>query len=306
MYCEKCGSPVSETANFCRKCGTPVIHPAVHPAKKSDKGLILIIVMAAVLVVVAGIALVTFGIHQKKERDQVNYSAETMIESDDSEETAEETDLPARERPESETEQEQEQEQEQNQEVEAETFAESPETEEISVAQEETASEEAVVEEPKEVNCLDHHNELVNSIGTGFVEGAVLPEFTLYDAYGNTLKSTDLLGEAVYFNFFTTWCPYCVYEMPDLQTINDENRDARVILVDLAEGPSLAESFADYYGLNMQIYYLTDWAINNYSISGVPLSIVVDKYGVIHGVSEGMAEYSWMNSAVRSAIGTQY
>jgi thiol-disulfide isomerase/thioredoxin len=43
---------------------------------------------------------------------------------------------------------------------------------------------------------------------------------TLPDAAGGMHKLADLLGKPVVVNFWATWCPPCVKEMPDLQALH--------------------------------------------------------------------------------------
>jgi thiol-disulfide isomerase/thioredoxin len=41
-----------------------------------------------------------------------------------------------------------------------------------------------------------------------------LPEFTLYDLDGNTVTRDDLIGKALFINFWATWCKPCRKEIP--------------------------------------------------------------------------------------------
>ena len=52
--------------------------------------------------------------------------------------------------------------------------------------------------------------------------GDPVPDFTLVDLSGQTVRFSDLEGRAVVFNFWATWCPPCRREMPLLDAIHKE------------------------------------------------------------------------------------
>lgn len=63
--------------------------------------------------------------------------------------------------------------------------------------------------------------------------GVVAPGFDLVDQYGERHTLEEYRGKTVMLNFWATWCPYCVKEMPDLQDVYEslgENAGDVVIL----------------------------------------------------------------------------
>lgn len=62
-------------------------------------------------------------------------------------------------------------------------------------------------------------------------------------------------GGVVVVNFWATWCPPCVEEMPDLQRIHDEYGDRGVTVVGLGiDAPSALRRFREQHGLTMPLY----------------------------------------------------
>ena len=48
------------------------------------------------------------------------------------------------------------------------------------------------------------------------------PDFTLRDQYGTEHTLSQYRGKVVFLNFWATWCPYCVQEMPDIEALYHE------------------------------------------------------------------------------------
>ncbi|MBO4882933.1 MAG: redoxin domain-containing protein [Lachnospiraceae bacterium] len=146
--------------------------------------------------------------------------------------------------------------------------------------------------------------ELGERYGYGYYQGAMIPDLTFYDQNGNLHSISEFQGKAVYINFFTTWCTYCLYELPDMQEIADEFAgDAVVIMIDLGEGPELGTQYAEDYDVDLPIYYVDGWVIeNDFTIDAVPFSVIIDRRGMVCGNHLGQADYEWMQYTMENAV----
>lgn len=82
--------------------------------------------------------------------------------------------------------------------------------------------------------------------------GSATEDFALEDlASGETVSLSGFRGEkAVFLNFWASWCPFCVDEMPDMATVQKEHPDDLVVLaVNRKEPRSVAERFAKEVGV---------------------------------------------------------
>lgn len=101
-------------------------------------------------------------------------------------------------------------------------------------------------------------------------------------------------GKAVWVNFFTSWCGYCMEEMPNLKKIADEYADELVVVlvhVWWNEDDRATAQVIQTYGLdNLPLVEDSDQAIaNTLGISGVPTSLFVQKDGYLLGTTNAIS-----------------
>ncbi len=76
-------------------------------------------------------------------------------------------------------------------------------------------------------------------------------DMPLTDINGNKVNLKSYLGKWVVVNYWATWCPPCIVEMPELQSFHDEhvNKDAMVIGIntELIGKQQLRSFLEDYF-----------------------------------------------------------
>ncbi|OFV97511.1 MAG: hypothetical protein A3F68_11540 [Acidobacteria bacterium RIFCSPLOWO2_12_FULL_54_10] len=75
--------------------------------------------------------------------------------------------------------------------------------------------------------------------------GDVVPAFTLRDEQGQVVALSDLKGKIVVLNFWATWCPPCIEEMPSLNRLSElyAERGVEVVAVSVDEDPDAYREF---------------------------------------------------------------
>lgn len=90
-------------------------------------------------------------------------------------------------------------------------------------------------------------------------------------------------GKPVLVNFFATWCPPCVEEMPAFEKIIKEYGDKiEFLAIDCGEEEAVVNKFIEENNYSFNVGYDEDMAISNiFNITGIPYTVIFDKEGNI-------------------------
>lgn len=92
-------------------------------------------------------------------------------------------------------------------------------------------------------------------------------------------------------NIFTTWCGYCIEEMPELNTLYSQlPKKANLIGIcaDAYEKSDDLVAIVDYFELKFPVLKMTDDQVDKiYNVLGYPTTIFVDKNGKLLDVITG-------------------
>lgn len=110
---------------------------------------------------------------------------------------------------------------------------------------------------------------------------------TFNDLDGQPVEMARWKDRIVVVNFWATWCPPCVEEMPDLQRAHDEYADRGVTVVGLGiDSPAALQRFRDQHGLSLPLFAAgaagseLGRTLGNPS-GALPYTILVDRNGRI-------------------------
>lgn len=123
-------------------------------------------------------------------------------------------------------------------------------------------------------------------------EGAAAPDFTLPTLDEGTITLSDLRGQVVVINLWTSWCPPCRAEMPALNDVFLKYRDDGLIVLavnsSVQDSRAAAEAFASEYQFDFPILLdLDGTATRTYQLQSLPTTYFVDRRGVIRAVVPG-------------------
>lgn len=114
------------------------------------------------------------------------------------------------------------------------------------------------------------------------------------DLNGNVVDLGNLKGKVVFLNFWTTWCPPCLAEMPSIQKLYAQFKDDPdyvFLLVDADSKLPEAQKFMQKKKYGMPVYEVASNIPEQLFKGNLPTTIVFDKQGRISFNEEGAANY---------------
>ena len=131
--------------------------------------------------------------------------------------------------------------------------------------------------------------------GYGLRPGSEAPELRLRSLAGGTVDLAAMRGQVVLLNFWATWCPPCVEEMPSLERLHRAlGPEGLVVLgVNVDEDDKAVRDFLPK--VNVTFPTLRDpgapVASRRYRTTGYPETFLVDRQGRIVKIFIGPAEW---------------
>lgn len=140
------------------------------------------------------------------------------------------------------------------------------------------------------------------------------PQLVNYDSEvfletGQAMRLTQIAeGKPLVVNFWATWCPYCIEELPDFQQVYHEYSDrVSFAFIDATDGTretlDIAKAYIEQNGFDMPFYYDTAGnAMMEYGISGLPTTVLVDADGNIVSLIPGAIDASTLRQVLDTLL----
>jgi thiol-disulfide isomerase/thioredoxin len=115
-------------------------------------------------------------------------------------------------------------------------------------------------------------------------------DFTLKDLDGKPVSLSDFRGKWVIVNYWATWCPPCLEEIPDLVALYEDNRDTIVVLgIDFEEVNSdYLREFVDSHLISYPVMNTEPVPVTELGpVLGLPTSYIISPEGELMARQEG-------------------
>ena len=120
--------------------------------------------------------------------------------------------------------------------------------------------------------------------------GSPAPDFALRSMGDANVRLSEHLGEVVLINFWATWCGPCRQEMPLLDELYAKYQRAGLVLLGINLDEDRADAIEMAQTLRVTYPILFDErkdVSRSYQLGTMPLTVLIDREGVVRYVSEG-------------------
>lgn len=131
--------------------------------------------------------------------------------------------------------------------------------------------------------------------------GKASPSFTL-DSLDGTKVTVGQSGRITVINFWATWCPPCLEEMPELEEFAKKNQQKiNFYAVNLKESNEKVSDFMDKHKYTMPVLLDKDGGVaKQFQITAIPTTIIVDKNGLIKHRQSGAMTRNELEGIINS------
>lgn len=114
------------------------------------------------------------------------------------------------------------------------------------------------------------------------------------DGSGKIVDLGSLKGKVIFLNFWATWCPPCMAEMPSVNKLYEQfknDKDVLFILVDADSDLLKSQKYMDNKGYKLPVYQVASNIPETIFKGSLPTTIVFDKKGRVSYNEAGAANY---------------
>jgi peroxiredoxin len=132
------------------------------------------------------------------------------------------------------------------------------------------------------------------------------PSFTLKDLSGESVSLSDFTGKVVVLDFWATWCPPCVMEIPHFIELYEQYKNQGFAMLGISldrEGIDVVRAFVQKYGINYPVLMADGQIARAYGgISSIPTTFVIDPAGNIRRKYVGYRDKSVFEADIKELL----
>lgn len=115
----------------------------------------------------------------------------------------------------------------------------------------------------------------------------------IIDADGNITSLSALKGKVIFLNYWATWCPPCIAEMPNIVKLHKQlGNEVAFVMLSFDKDFEKAKDFNDKKGYELPIYAPASKIPAMLASSSLPTTYIINKDGNLVFTHKGMANYN--------------
>lgn len=125
-------------------------------------------------------------------------------------------------------------------------------------------------------------------------------DWSLKEYGGDPVNFETFRGDVVLINFWATWCPPCIKEMPSLRDVYDSYGDRVRFLFVARDKEKNVTRFMDKKGYDLPVYFENGITPKLFYNPSLPTTFIIDREGKVVMAKSG--EYNWNGADVRKLL----
>lgn len=128
------------------------------------------------------------------------------------------------------------------------------------------------------------------------------PDFSVTDTAGKQHRLSDYRGKWLLVNYWATWCPPCLEEIPDLVALYDERHDKDLMVLGVATEYKSGKEVAEYVDDMLMSYPIV---LGNESVTAqigsaevLPTTYIFDPHGELAATRHGLITKEYVEGLI--------
>ena len=135
---------------------------------------------------------------------------------------------------------------------------------------------------------------------------AEAPDFTVYDLENKPLRTADFKGKVVLLDFWATWCPPCLEEIPHFKKLHLQYSSQGLVILGVSldeAGRDHVKEFVKENSIPYPIAMSNDKIVKDFGgIRGIPTTFVIDRDGKIVSKLVGYHDLEEFESLIKKVL----
>ena len=125
-------------------------------------------------------------------------------------------------------------------------------------------------------------------------------DWNLIDLNGNRVNFNEYKDKVILVNYWATWCPPCIAEMPSLQSLYDDYKDKVVFIFVASDEKERVEKFILDKNHTIPVYFQGAQNPPEMQSNSLPTTYIINKKGEIVVNKTGAAD--WNSKKIRNLL----
>ncbi len=115
--------------------------------------------------------------------------------------------------------------------------------------------------------------------------------WVLRSSDGETVPFSQFMERPVFLNFWATWCPPCVAELPEIQKAWEKHGESVDFLLVTNQEPAVVNAFMQKHGYTIPVHYSASAAPGVFEHSSIPTTYILSPDGKIVVMKKGAVNW---------------